>query len=158
MSEWFNEERMRASSRWMIFKWKHCSGEHVKKIPASSIAQKCQMYYPLSNHEGGIRQVVTLMGTTCQPGLFTQKSKSKNTSNIQVDNGKASTQQGRLKTISRKATPPQQVKCNTGQRQAGCKVGILGCVQQRGRLSEQSTQAEMRAQVQAGDGPREAMC
>ena len=116
------------------------------------------MYYPLSNHEGGIRQVVTLMGTTCQPGLFTQKSKSKNTSNIQVDNGKASTQQGRLKTISLKATPPQQVKCNTGQRQAGCKVGILGCVQQRGRLSEQSTQAEMRAQVQAGDGPREAMC
>ena len=45
----------------------------------------------------------------------------------------------------------------TARVQRTCKIGILlGCVQLRGRLSERSMQAEKRARVQAGDGPKKA--
>ena len=93
-------------------------------------------------------------GNIVSTSIVHSKSK-KNKSNIQVDNIKGLTQNG-------KGTPPQQATYqvsmwkNKGTSCMQQRIAILGCVQLRGRLSERSMQAEMRARVQAGDGPKEA--
>ena len=65
----------------LVGKQKHCS-ERAKTFYATSVVQKCHTifcpkvsYYDLSNHEGGLRQVVTLKGATCQQAWFKRKAR-----------------------------------------------------------------------------------
>ena len=97
-------------------------------------------------------------GNIMSTSIVHLKSK-KNTSNIQVDDIKGVTQNGR--ELLRRSSSTSNISSVNVENSKGAwcmqqRIGILGCVQLRGRLSERSKQAEMRARVQAGDGPKKA--